>query len=615
MIKKSILLILFLTATVLPQNKSLLESKFILAQNYERAGRFKKAEEIYSELLNAQPWNNKYLTATNNIYLKQKKYDASAELLQKQIARSPKNIDLYGLLGTTYYIEGNYNKAFGVWDKALTLDKIYPTNYRIIANYAIQNRAFDKAIEILKKGEKKFNGSPLFVYDLANLYAITMNFPAATREYCKILKRQPSQLSFVKNRISTYIQSKGAFEASEKVVKNFYEETSSPVFLDLLSAIYIQTKHFKRAFETVRKTDEVTNAGGSKIFGFAEKALNEDEYSIAAKAYKYLFENFKTAPFIPTAKLGYAKSEEKILTQKINAQTWAPFESPKNIDAHTFETVINAYLEAAQKYHNPSVKSEAFYRIGKIYKEYLTDSKSALRFFKKVVKEFPFSKYAMLSKIEIAKIELAQGKFKQATGLLKKSAGNRSSPSKIKNEALFLLAKENYWQGKFGKALGLLSKLTRNLSADKANDALELSMVINIFRKDSLTLFNFARADYFTFCGKQDSAKSVLLELDKKGNNFVLKDLAEFKLAETSLALDDVPTAIAILDSISKKENLSLFADKALFLLAEINEYKIKNYKEAELLYEKLLEKFPNSLYFDKSRQKINSLKEKFNGI
>ncbi len=610
MIKKTVLIFFLILTTLAAQNQGLLQSKFVLARNYESAGKLDKAEKIYSELFKIQPNNRKYLTALNNIYLKLKKYGSSISLLKKEINRKPNDIDLYGLLGTTYYISGDYKNAFAAWDKALEKSGSSPVAFRVIANYAIQNRAFDKAIEILKKGERKFNGSSLFVYDLANLYSLTMNYAKATEEYCSILKRQPSQLDFVKNRISIYIRNKTAFEPSEKIIKSFYEETSLPEFLDLLSAVYFQTGHFERAFETVKKLDDLTNAKGSKIFELARRLVNEEKYSVAVKAFEYLIKEYSSSSFMPAVMLNYAKCKEEILTSEFKNEDWKPVVNYKPKDAKGFDKVISAYLVAAKDYNNLIVKTEAYFRIGKIFEKYLKDETEALKYFGLIVKKFPFSSFAQPAKIEIAKIKICKGNLIEAEKLLTDVINDRSSSTKIKEEARYVFAKLHYWQGNFEKALSSVSKVIGNLSGDRANDALELRLVITILRKDSLSLLQFAKADKMIFCGHYEGAKTTLLQLYKTSGNFVLKNFCGYDLAVVSLASGDVPSAIAFLDSVTKNKELSLFADKAVFLSGEIYEYEIKNYAEAIKRYEKILESFPNSLYLNKSREKINSLKK-----
>ncbi len=156
-----------------------------------QGGQFEKALPIIQELYNSNPSNYQYFQALNDVYVQLKNYDASIVLLQNQIKTDSMNINLYGMLGTTYYLKGNENKAFEIWDNALK--KLPPNDmyYRVIANYAAQRRAFDKAIEYLQKGQDISKNPVIFAYDLANLYTLTMQFAKATEEYCIISKSKP----------------------------------------------------------------------------------------------------------------------------------------------------------------------------------------------------------------------------------------------------------------------------------------------------------------------------------------------------------------------------------------------------------------------------------------
>ena len=83
-----------------------LNNFYMLGQNYEQAGELEKARGIYEDLYKKQPNNYQIFDALNRIYVLQKAYDSSIQLITNQIKSSPSNINLYGMLGTTYYLKG-----------------------------------------------------------------------------------------------------------------------------------------------------------------------------------------------------------------------------------------------------------------------------------------------------------------------------------------------------------------------------------------------------------------------------------------------------------------------------------------------------------------------------
>ena len=66
-----------------------------------------------------------------------------------KITQVPGDYNLYGLLGSTYFIMDNSEKAFESWEKGIATSSSSHIVYRVIANYAIENRAYEKAIENL----------------------------------------------------------------------------------------------------------------------------------------------------------------------------------------------------------------------------------------------------------------------------------------------------------------------------------------------------------------------------------------------------------------------------------------------------------------------------------
>jgi outer membrane protein assembly factor BamD (BamD/ComL family) len=66
--------------------------------------------------------------------------------------------------------------------------------------------------------------------------------------------------------------------------------------------------------------------------------------------------------------------------------------------------------------------------------------------------------------------------------------------------------------------------------------------------------------------------------------------------------------AESLLKSLIDDEKTTIFDDKSTFLMAQLLFFGKKDNSAALEYYQKLLAKFPNSLYFDRARTQINSL-------
>src|SRR5674476_1392479 len=94
-------------------------NRFLLGEKYEQSGNPDKAREIYVDLYRRNSSNQQYFNSLNRIYVLLKQYDASVKLLEQRLSINPQDINLYGLLGSTYYLMGNETKAFSIWDDGL----------------------------------------------------------------------------------------------------------------------------------------------------------------------------------------------------------------------------------------------------------------------------------------------------------------------------------------------------------------------------------------------------------------------------------------------------------------------------------------------------------------
>ena len=286
------------------------------------------------------------------------------------------------MLGKTYYIKGDENKAFEIWDQALQKFPDNQNSYRVMANYAIELRAFDKAIEYLNKGKSVSDNPRLFSYDLANIYSLTMRFKDAAREYCEIISSNPKQYQVVESRILSYIKKPDAISQTIDVVKEF-EGNDKIVINYLLARLYMEGGKFDKAFDLYLNIDDKQNNQGQDLYSFANFAYSEKQFDFAAKTYNELIKRHPNSPFVSSAKLGYAKTLEEVLNIETSdsANSWKPFFKIKPLDNEKVEKVISAYNELINLYPHSEVASEALLRIGRILLYKQNDISSAAKIF------------------------------------------------------------------------------------------------------------------------------------------------------------------------------------------------------------------------------------------
>ena len=613
MIKKISLLILISIFTGNAQIKYNTDNLYLLGQSYMRGAQYKDAKDIFEKIYKQQPDNYLYFNSLNQAYIQLKMYKESVDIINKRLQKTPKNVNLYGLLGSTYYLSGDEKKAFSVWDESLKKIKPNYVDYRVIANYAVERRAFEKAIDYLQAGKKLTNDPKYFSFDLANLYALTMQFENAATEYCTILANNPKQLRAVESKILNYIDKPNALSTTIKVVKN-WNENRNIGFSFLLAKLYQENKEDEKAFEEYLKIEREQNSNGRQLITFANTLLNENKYSLASKVFNKIISDYKKSPYISSAKLGYTKSLDAELRENIEKSNpvWKPYyKVKKNYPGKTGE-VISAYKQLINDYKLSEVGAEAYFRIGKINLTIKKNLTEAISNFSKVINNYPTSRFVS-DAFEFRGLSyLEKGKLKKAYSNFDLMTKDRRISRQMKNAARLNMAKINFYNGNFNKASDLLKQVIKNKKDKSTNNALQLSLLLNTTKSDSVHLLRFAEADLLINQNNFDSAYSLLKKIyTDKSTFFVLKSVAKFRYAQIEVALDSLSNSLITLSEIIKDKKRNIFADKALFLKGKIYQYGLSDNNDAVKMYRELLVEFPNSIYIDEARKSIINLKSK----
>jgi len=610
MIKIFLSVIILFTPLTFSQTTKGLMNQFLLGRDYIQAGRYEKAKPIYEHLYKTQPSNYRYFQTLNNIYVQLKDYDASIKLIKDRIKLSGMNINLYGLLGKTYYLKGNDQKAFQTWDDALSKLPQKEVNYRVMANYAIERRAFDKAIEYLRRGEAISKNPVYFAYDLGNLYSITMQFKNAAEQYCLILSRNSESLGNIEEMILKYIDRPDALSQTITVVKKY--AGNNITFKFLLARLYVEGKKYNKAFNLYLDIDKIQKNQGAELYKFARFLYSEKVYKTAAKTFDEILNKYPNSPFTSGAKLGYAKTLEALLKEEsaIKIPTWKPYYNTKLNDINSINEVISAYLKITRLYPHTEVANEALLRIGEIKFYQGNKAGEAKKYFNRIIINSPLSKFAPEAYEQLGKIYISENKLDSAAVEYVKIKSNPRSSGQIKNEANYRLAMINFYKGNFKKVQIILNGILHDLKDNTANNALELSLLLNTSKNDSSNLAIFSSGELLTAQKKYALAEEKYKVVIKDKQPFMLQNLAELRYAEMELALNKTDSAIVYLKKIANEGEKNIYADKALYLAGKIYQYGLNDNKKAIEIYEEILANFPNSLYLDKARDQINKLQE-----
>jgi tetratricopeptide (TPR) repeat protein len=593
------------------QNSNDGNNRYLLGENYEQSGYPDKAKEIYEYLYRRNPSNQEYFNSLNRIYILLKQYDASIKLLEQKLTINPQDINLYGLLGSTYYLMGNETKAFSIWDDGLNKLPQNQIYFKMMANYAIERRAFDKAIDFLKRGEKKSNDPLSFAFELANLYSLTMQYKEAAEEYLSIVLKSPEQYQAVQNGLLSYMNKVDALQKTIDVFEKKRDKDNINISY-LLAYLYIQEKMYEKAYSIFSEIDSKLKSNGNVLLKFAQDLYNDHQYELGAKVFSNIIDHYPLSPIISSAKLGYAKTLEANLDDEKNGGTdWKPYSFNKTGDQKKVNEIITIYDEIVKIYPNSEPANEALLRIGNLKSKRINDLEGATEIFNKLIKDAPNSKFAIKSYEELGDIYIQEGDLGKSREMFQKLVQSNNIPEEEKNYARYKEARICFYEGNFSSGRELVSNIIRNYKDNNTNNALELALLLNTMVNDSSNLVIFAEAELLSEQKKFSQAREKYLIISQNPKAFVLQNLSKLRVAEMDIALDDYDSSMKLLQEAVDEKEKNIYSDKALYLEGNIYEFAKKDSSKAIETYESLLAKFPNSIYLDDARESINKLKNK----
>ncbi len=599
------LLLLSFTAVVFCQSVDE-QNKLRIAQALEQAGEFGKALDFYRQLHDSSPGNFVYFDGLRRAYMNLKQYDSAGVLIRQRLLADPKNVSLYCELGDAYFKSGKQDSAMDAWNKAIDVDPKNSGTYQAVAGIMAQNRLFEKAIDIYRRGEKTTSYKSGFIIQIARLYFYMMNYRGALKEMLRLLSTSDKTVAvtYIQNEIESYSTSRQTVDQFTQEMKEQVDKNSSNVdYRRILAFLYMQQKNYKSAYDTYRWLDDHTGPKGIELLEFAERAYGDEAYSVAANAFSEVSRLSKVEPVVSQAIMGYANSLRR-LGEDLYSDDDRPCASDDSLQ--DLNAALAAYAQIIDNYPRTQYFSQAVLNSIDIRMNYFHDTKAAERLFAEHGNFAPeYSHTAALARIDLYMME---GRFNDALSsslqLLRADSRDRSSlPSDVNvlSKLRFEAARALYYLGNFDSASYYLNEIMADPMSDAANEAIQLSDIIQSNKANTQALKDYAAADAMEIEGRIPEAALQLEEIVKSYPQMPLTSNARFQLATAYCAMGNVKEALKSY-LVLAADSTGVFADRAQFRIAKIYEVTLHDSSRAVTEYENFLARFPNSIYQDKVR-------------
>ena len=565
-----------------------------LAQNYFDRGEFEKAMVSYEDLLKSQPGNGTYFQKLVECYQQLQQFDKAEKAIQERFDKYKQSILLVEL-GYNYQLQKDEIKAKKYYDQALdkiqkNANEVYGIAYsfekKALVDYALQ--AYQTAFEL----DPKLN----FNFQMALLYGQKGNTDMMIEKFLTESFNNPQNLPMIQNQLSRFMTEDGDEKFNETLRKALVLKTQKNQDLfwnDYLSWFYVQQKEYGKAFIQQKAIYKRNPESFSNIVDLAQMAIDDNDQLAAKEILTFVLDNTQNLDVL-------IQANSYLMEMKIS---------------HALEKeypAINDELDLLIKQFGVSPYSLSLLKLQANFSAFHLNNPEKAKTILKNAMEMPLNRYQMAEvKMELADILLFEEKFNQALIYYSQIESDMNGDV-VGQEANLKTAKTSYFKTDFEWASHQLKVLKSATSQLIANDAMDLFLLISdntVEDSTQVALKKFARADFLLYKNKNQEAMLQFQTILKEHKGEEIEAVTLLRIGKIYEKLGNFNAALEQYKLIIDKHKEGIFVDEALYFAAEIYNFQFKEVEKAKPLYEEIIFKHEDSIYFVEARKKYRQLR------
>lgn len=592
-----------------------------LALQYYKDKEFDKAIELFEKIQNKNPNTYTYYYYYASL-MELERYSDLEKLTKKQIKNFP-NVQRYKVdQGYAYERSGNGQKAEKIYQdlikdlpaKEFSVQELYSAFY--------SRAKYDYAIEAILKGRRLLNNDQLLSKEIVTMYQHLNQTDKIIEEVLSLVKGEDdTYMEQAKNAIQNLLlddEDNQKYNTVKTTMQKYSQKNPSNInYMMLLYWVNQLHKEYGEALVLAKAIDKRQKIEGIHTYELATVAADNHDFATAIEALEYIIGRGDGVN-------NYVQAQMKILD--VRYQQMVESSPIKMVDAINLERDFKRVLEENGLH---SGTSDWIRKYAHLLAFYVNKPEEAVMVLTQAMNNATRdAKEKNQYKIDLADVQLYMGDVWDAS--LNYSQVDKELPNdEIGNEAKFKNAKLSFYIGEFDWAKSQLDVLSAATTKLIANDAIYFSFLISdnqeeeeeeeddedttylLFQKTSLNLplQKYAKADFLIFQNKDDEA---LMMLDSVITVSPIGSLVDDALYQKALILTkrkDYLGAEALYKNIVENHSTELLADDAVFRLAELYEYYIKDISKAMEYYQKILREYSGSLYVVEARKHFRALR------
>lgn len=563
-----------------------------LAYDYFRKGEYEKSASIYEKLYVENKFNAHYLSKLIDCYQQLEDFTKAKETIDKHLKEFPKQVQFYVEIGYNYELQHLQEQADSFYEKALkTLD--VNTHYGYSVGKAFQdNHLLDYALQAYKKTMEE-NPKANYNIQVASIYGEKGEINNMFDTYLSMVDADEKYTKTIMRYIGKYITDDSRNEYNvifKKSVLKRLQSNQKNSWNELMSWLFMQQKDYNKAFIQEKALHKRSLESLEGIIKLGEISFDNKDYETTEKCFDYVLENTVDVVEIMDAKLYklYVNIETSIDLDLVNSQ---------------FQSLFNEYGKTTN-----TIDIQIAYADFLTFKNNQPDQAIAVLKEALKLRSTDFQKGAI--KIKLGEVLVFNNRFNEALIYFSQVQATLKNHI-LAQKARFKVAQTSYYKGDFDWAETQLKVLKGSTSQLIANDALDLSLIINDnIVQDSLkiALKTYAQADLLAYQHKNQQAVDSLNIILTQHKGHSIEDEALFKQAQVFEEMKLYDMAASNYLKIININAEDILVDDAYYKLGEIS-FQLDNIEKAKEYYQKIIFDFPSSIHLVEARKKFRKLR------
>lgn len=572
-----------------------------LGVEYLKAGEYEKARTIFQKLAKNKETAKDIYKPYLETLIKLKNWDEAEKFVKRQIKNSESNQAKYLVdLGRLYQATEKKEEAKKNYD--LAIDKVKANDDEMIdlVNYFVQQQQTELAIQTIEVSRVFGKSEDKYAVQLANLFRMQGKVPEMIEEYLKFGLATENQ-EMVQSILQDELKEDKEIEELEKILYakvQKYPQTS--YYTDILIWHLVQKKDFYKAFVQARALDKRYRKEGAQVTELGFMAHQNKDFVNSGKIFEYLIKEYPRHQNYPLWRRMLINAKEEVI------KTTYP------INQSDIRLLIAEYTKMLEELGTNQRTLEALRSKGLLYAFYLNEKDTAIAVLEKAIKLANTDQiFVDKCKLDLGDIFLLKSEPWEAT-LLYSQVEKSQKDSPMGYEAKLRNAKLAYFRGDFELSKEVLDILKQATTREIANDAMELSLLIQEntgFDSTEVALKDYSAVELLLFQHRNNEAIVKLVEMERVYRGNPIMDDLIFLRANIYLKQGDVEKGVKDLEFVIQNFPHDIKGDDALYLLAKTYQEVLNQSTKAMKLYQELLIKYPGSIYSAEARKRFRNLR------